>query len=474
MKPFRFRISSADFGKLRRHLFPGDHDEHGAVLLAGICETVRETRLVVRQVLLARDGIDYVPGRRGYRMLTADFVAQASHIAAKERLCYFAVHCHGGRDSVSFSETDLASHQRGYPALLDITRDGPVGALVFAEDAVAGEVWTRGGTHRLDSMTVVGLNNRELFPSPPNNVSASQTMFNRQALIFGDIGQKRLAMAKIGIIGLGGVGSLVNEAVARLGVGEVVAVDPEKLEPSNRSRVVGSRRLDSQDWLVNSKWNILKRLGERMAKPKVDVAKRVAREANHAIRYLAIRGDIVDRETAMSMADADYLFLCADTMQSRLVFNALVHQYLIPGVQIGSKVPVDDEGKVGDVFSVARMVLPLTGGGCLLCNQLIDSGRLQDEAISEVERGRQEYVTDVKAPSVITLNALGAAQAVNDFLIGFQGMFNSTAAAGYRQHFARERHWAKVGLALDEGCLHCGTTAGSILGRGDRSSLPCR
>lgn len=474
MKPLRFRISSPDFDKLHRHLFPGDRDEHGAVLLAGICETERETRFIVREVLLARDGVDYVPGKRGYRMLTADFVAKASHIAAKERLCYFAVHCHGGHDSVSFSETDLVSHQRGYPALLDITHDGPVGALVFAENAVAGEIWTRGGIHPLDSMTVVGLNYRELFPSPLPTASDCDMMFNRQALIFGEVGQKRLAKAKVGIIGLGGVGSLVNEALARLGVGEIVAIDPEKLEPSNRSRVVGSRRWDSQDWLVNSKWSVLKRLGERLAKSKVEVARRVAREANHAIRYHAIRGDVVDRETAMKLVDADYLFLCADTMQSRLVFNALLHQYLIPGVQIGSKVSVDDDGVVGDVFSVARLVLPFSGGGCLLCNQLIDAGRLQDEAISEEERKRQAYVKDVKAPSVITLNAVGAAQAVNDFLFGFQGMFNSTAHLGYRQHYARERHWTKVELAHDERCLHCGSKSGSVFGRGDRTPMPCR
>lgn len=474
MKPFNFRISSADFDNLHRHLFPGDGDEHGAVLLAGISESSRETRFLVRQVLLAKDGVDYVPGRLGYRMLTADFVAKASHMAAKERLCYFAVHCHGGRDSVSFSNTDLASHQRGYPALLDITGGGPVGALVFAENAVAGEIWTRSGTRPLDGMTVVGLNLQQLFPSPPHQVASLDVMFHRQSLIFGEVGQQRLAKAKVGIIGLGGVGSLVNEVLSRVGVGEIVAVDPEKLEPSNRSRVIGSRRLDSQAWLVNSKWLGLKRFGEWLAKPKVDIARRVAREANHAVRYHAIHGDIVDQETALKLADVDYLFLCADTMQSRLVFNALVHQYLIPGIQIGSKVMVNEGGTVGDVFSVSRTVLPLVGGGCLLCNQLIDAGKLQEEAISENERKRQAYVKDVKAPSVITLNAVGAAQGMNDFLMGFQGMFQSSAQLGYRQHFARERHWARVGLTHYENCLHCGLASSSIFGRGDRVPLPCR
>src|SRR4051812_26248982 len=117
-------IAEPQFRRLTRHLFPGDHDEHGAVVLAGIVETARGTRFLAREVVVARDGIDYVPGTRGYRALTTDFIVRISDRCARENLCYFAVHCHGGRDSVGFSPDDLAPHKRGYPALLDITNGG--------------------------------------------------------------------------------------------------------------------------------------------------------------------------------------------------------------------------------------------------------------------------------------------------------------------------------------------------------------
>jgi hypothetical protein len=58
------------FDTLDRHLFPGDGDEHGAVLIAGIQHLPGGgTRLLARDLLLAEDGVDYVPGKRGYRML---------------------------------------------------------------------------------------------------------------------------------------------------------------------------------------------------------------------------------------------------------------------------------------------------------------------------------------------------------------------------------------------------------------------
>lgn len=472
-----FRINEPMFERLERHLFPGDGDEHGAVISAGIVETSNERRFLAREVFIAKDGLDYVPGKFGYRALTPDFVARVSHQCARERLAYFAVHCHGGRDSVGFSDTDLKSHQRGYPALLDITSGGPVGALVFAANAVAGEIWTPNGVGELDSMTVIGMNTRRLFPKLPRVPGLPDVAYHRQSLMFGAAGQHQLAQAKVAIIGLGGVGSLVNEYMARLGVGTIVAVDFDHIEDSNRSRVVGSRREDCRSLRGTGLfgWFRKQRKGPAL---KVHVAERVAREANSNICFRAIAGDVTHEAVALELRDMDFIFLCADSMQSRLVFNALVHQYLIPGIQIGSKVPVDKRsGKLGNIFSAARLVLPQQNGGCLWCNELIPAALLQEEALSEAERRQQRYVEDdqIAAPSVITLNALGAAQAANDFLFHYLGLFDrQQVSGGYSLHYSRERQWRRAECRSDNACLHCSTTTRAVFARGDRAALPCK
>src|SRR5690349_1140465 len=104
---------------LKRHLFSGDLDEHGAVIAAGIARSERGTRLIGRELHLAADGIDFVPGKRGYRRLTPEFVADKIRYCRDEKLVYLAVHNHGGTDRVGFSADDLASHERSYHALLD-------------------------------------------------------------------------------------------------------------------------------------------------------------------------------------------------------------------------------------------------------------------------------------------------------------------------------------------------------------------
>ncbi|WP_425373325.1 ThiF family adenylyltransferase [Mesorhizobium denitrificans] len=53
-----------------------------------------------------------------------------------------------------------------------------------------------------------------------------------------------LAGMTVAIVGLGGVGSLIAEYLAWLGVGTIVLIDPDRIDPTNLPRVVGARRAD--------------------------------------------------------------------------------------------------------------------------------------------------------------------------------------------------------------------------------------
>ena len=426
MKHIEFRIPRDMFEELHRHMFPGDQGWSMAPCSRPASSAAREVPAFWRAISssLARS-IDYVPGQHGHRALSADFVARMSNFCSQQKLAYFAVHNHGGRDSVQFSPVDLESHQRGYPALLDILEGGPVGALVFAENAVAGDIWTPSGVFPLSSLTVVGLNHERLYPVRKRSAFIPDASFDRQSLLFGARGQEILQGIKVGIIGMGGVGSLVNEWLARLGVGEIVVIDYDRADVSNNSRLIGATRWDAIAFLLQAKHAFWRALGERLRRLKVFIGRRVAKTANPKIRYVPIAGDIADESVALQLKDCDFIFLCADSMQSRLVFNALVHQYLIPGVQIGAKVTVEEKtGDLLDVFCVSRPVYPGKDGGCLWCNQLISPAKLQEEAVSAEQRKRQAYVEDplVHAPAVITLNALAASQAVNEFLFSMVGL----------------------------------------------------
>ncbi len=474
--PWTLLVPSNLMDQLHQHLFPGDGDEHGAVLVAGMVETARGTRLLARDLVVARDGVDYVPGRRGYRMLTARFVTENIMHCASERLVYLAIHCHGGSNAVGFSPDDLASHERGYPALLDIADGIPVGALVFAENAVAGDIWLPGG-RRVDlaEARVVGRPIRTLYPTPPPRPNSDPT-YDRQARIFGDRGQDMLRRQKVGVIGAGGAGSLIVEYLGRLGVGHIVVCDPERIEPSNLPRVVGSTRWDAFAFLTGDKRpRALQRIGLRLARFKTSIAARGAHKANRHITIEQVRADFSKDAVAQRFIDCDYLFLAADSQRSRLVFNALVHQYLIPGAQVGAKVRVSRAtGEIGDIHSVYRPVIP--DSGCLWCNGLVSPARLQEEAISESERAQQRYVEDesVKAPSVISLNAVACAHAVDDYLFSVTGLLEPRTSNDYRLFLPRDANFVLDTPLRKPDCTECGRGPKGRLAMGSARRLPTR
>jgi len=464
-------------GRLFGHLFPGDGDEHGAVIAAGLAGSGGSLRLLARELFPARDGIDYVPGKRGYRMLRGEFVTEKILYCRDAGLCYLAVHNHGGTDRVAFSSDDLASQARGYPALLDLARGKPVGALVFAEQSAAGNIWLSADTQvPLRETRVIGTRIERLHPSVPARPAGADETYDRQARLLGDAGQHLLAGATVGVIGAGGVGSLLTQYLAHLGVGRLIITDPDHVDPTNLPRLVGATSWDAMSWLRKQgrpAW--LQRMGARLAAPKVRVMERLVRRINTKIRVEALEGNVVDEPIARRFEECDYLFLAADSAQARLVFNALVHQYLIPGVQIGVKVLTDHgTGAVRNVFTVSRPVLP--SRGCLWCNGLISRSALQEEALSLEQRHAQRYLDEptVIAPSVITLNGVAASQAANDFLFALTGLVGRDVPADYlRTQPQRREVWFDEPRA-DPDCPECGISPTSRFAMGDGASLPTR
>jgi hypothetical protein len=481
------RFRAAQWNQLSKHLFAGDRDEHGAALLCGPVRTDRSLRLVVREVVPAMDGVDYVPGVRGYRHLDGAFVTRQLRRAKDLGLVYLAAHNHGGEGQVTFSRSDLDSHERAYPTLLSANGEA-VGGLVLSRRAVAGDIWLPGGARAALALTsIVGdvldrrTDNGVLYGGPPESRTAPQdATFARQALIFGSVGQELLREMRVGIVGAGGVGMLIVQALSRLGVGQFVIADPDHVTLSNLPRLPEARMRDATGWLGNG---VVGRIGRRLGlshpTSKVDLARRIIAHANSQVQVNAVRGDIADDPVASQLRSCDFIFLAADTMLARDVVNQIAYQYLIPTLQVGSKVVLNSaNGSVADIFGVVRSLG--AAPGCLRCNGLVNVAKLTEEAVAtEEQRRNQRYVDDpaVDAPSVITINAMSVGWAVNDFMHYATGL--GRPSTGFR--LLRSRPVVPGGLQLtlqepdaEPDCHVCGNKPHSALSRGDAMELPTR
>ena len=442
-------VTSRDHDRIMEHLFPGDGDEHGAILRAGVVRSGPSMRLLVQHVQPAEFGSDYVPGQYGHRALTPAFIHREIRRCRDSRLAYLAVHNHGSDRRVNFSRIDIESHERGYPALMDIGRGVPVGALVYGRRSVAADIWLPDGTRRsLGTYRVIGREVTRLY-SQPRRERGSHPEHERQVRMFGASGQRILEASKVAVIGLGGVGSLVTEYLARLGVGNLVLIDPEQIDESNLSRVVGATGVDVE-----------------ICQLKTQIAVRHAREMAIHTNLQPIAGDVSRDSVAQLLRDCDFIFLAADSMRARLVVNALAHQYLIPTIQMGTKIRSGKSGNIDDAMCAVRHVRP--GTGCLWCNGLIDPTQLAIEAKSDTERKEQAYGVQEPNPSVITLNAVAAAHAVNDFLFDFLGLRTNDTEAAYQHFHFHSGKAQRVIPRRDPECRECVLR----LAMGDAVELP--
>jgi molybdopterin/thiamine biosynthesis adenylyltransferase len=443
------------FGPMHAHLFQEDQDEHAAVILAGVHRRGEKVRLLARE-LHPVPTEQFPPGDHGYRQTAPRFVAERAVLASSEELAYVAVHSHpGARRCVSLSRDDLAAHERLFPHLLDLTGELPVAGLVLGDESAAGELWLGGDQRQqLDSVTVLGDCRRSLTPAPRPGPDVDPR-FDRQARMFGTAGQAILRDLHVAVVGAGGGGSMLVEQLAHLGVGAITVIDFDVVEEINLSRIVGSSASD-----VGIK--------------KVQVLERLVARIDPTIRYEGIDGDIADVETAARLLDCDFIFLATDTMTSRLVFNAVVHRYLIPGVQIGAKVDVDENGEVTEVYVAVRPVLP--GHGCLECNSMIDPMAVQREARTDEEHRVQNYLNepDVIDPSVISLNGLAASQAVNVMLLWATGLAEPELLR-HRLILATSGEVLTVNNQTRAECPYCSQAVDSMYAAGGLpEQLPCR
>ncbi len=426
---------------LTDHLFR-NIGEHGAVILAGIADGPRGPRLLAREVLLARDGVDYTVGPAGPGALTATFVRDAVVRARDERLVYLAVHRHLGTDTVGFSRVDLGSHERGYPALRQIT-GLPVGAVVLADAAAAGDLWLPdGGRADLAELVVPGGNLVRLRPRPARGGQAG-AIHDRQARLFGDLGQETLGRMRVAIAGLGGVGSILVETLARLGVGALVFIEDETVEDTNLPRLIAA---DPGD----------------VGTAKVELAVRNARRANPDIDLTVLTERVETPRAREELTRCDWIFLAADSHAARFWVNRAVNQFHIPATQIGVKVRIAADGTIGQIHAVARLLIP--GSGCLWCNELIDPTELAIDMHPDRERAAARYVPGVPAPSVIALNGLVTMEAVDQFMLAVTGLHNDPDDIAWTLYLPRDRTRVPQMPRRDPACPWC--SAEGHLGRG--------
>lgn len=235
----------------------------------------------------------------------------------------------------------------------------------------------------------------------------AQDRFSRQILAFGEEGQNAIARAKVGIVGLGGIGAFVAQMLAYLGAKELLLVDGDIIEESNLNRLIGATAEDAKNRL-----------------PKVDAAQRAVNAINPQAQVVKIFKNLLTDEAIDSLIQApDIIFGCVDNDGARLVLTELAAAYNKTLIDCGAEIVNNpDFQEFGGRVIVAR-----PGDFCLLCAGQIDLAIARQELESNQERSYREHLgyglgNKVPDPAVISLNCIIAGLAVTEFLMLVTGL----------------------------------------------------
>jgi hypothetical protein len=325
--------------------------------------------------------------------------------AANQARCGLAfIHTHpGDPKQPQLSSIDTTTTLR-LGVAFDELIDGPFASLVVSPGGWGGAVHEHGTIRPLDRLATVG---RRLCVFARQPALERSDLDDRQQSLLGYAGNRLLRSLRVAVIGVGGTGSAIAETLARMGVGELVMVDPDRLEVSNARRVFGVTQSDGL-----------------AGRAKVSAVADGLRRLDLGTTLTEIDGDVIDGAVQEKLLSCDVLIGATDNHASRSSLTELTARGHLPLIDIGVRAGRRRSGALDALYAERRLQIP--DGPCLWCWRVLDADRVRLELMSPFEREALEaegYVAGRPAepePTIasLTVTAAGLATATLLGLIG--------------------------------------------------------
>lgn len=403
---WRLAFTEKVYGEMMEHLLSTAPLENGCFLLSDFYR-VKGARAMLVTGMVRQGGEIWNAAGEYVLEPRPSFVNGCITEARRRNLGLVFVHTHPMERAVpEFSETDRRANAALFPAISSILPGRPHASLVAGRNRVNGMVFS-GGWEPIGRVQVVGSTLREqvLAEGGGGPAGARDAEFDRQIRAFGPSSQERIRRLRVGVVGAGGVGSAVATQLAKVGVGSLVLVDKDSIDPSNVPRLYGASMDDT-----------------KRPKPEV-LGSHIVRLTGCAVK--AVCADVSSEDAQRELVGCDVIFACTDNLKSRDKLNNISIRYYKPLIDVGCYIRSDPHGGVTHYVANSQAVAP--GLPCLWCSGTLDGNSLLAESLPEGERRKLEergYYDGVEVqPSTIALTTLAASLGMNKFfeVMGFFG-----------------------------------------------------
>lgn len=403
-------------------LFPlsaaGVPPERGLIAIVMLSSGVRRETILVREVVAPEPGDVRWDNRRGL-LFSPQYKSRATDAANAVGAGLIFVHTHPTLAAPLPSPADLEADRRdlyylgqglasGAPlvaAVVNERRRWSARRYAFRYPTSAAEValtafGPAAGVMRFaEALRVVGPSVRLCDLSNGEHHQLDAQAQDSTIRLWGTVGQGRLGRLRIAIVGLGGVGGILAEHIARLGIGEVILIDFDRVKMVNKNRSQGAT---------------LDELKRRAL--KVDVGARLALEGATcpSFRVTRLRGSIVELGTVEHLLDCDLILNAADSPWARQVLDHVAFAHLVPAINGGTEL-CGDPDTLSLIAAKCEIAVTAPGHPCFECADVYTRRSATEAREHPSVRGARAYVRAggevpdaLRAPSMISSNALVA------------------------------------------------------------------
>ena len=440
---------------LLQHIRQGERQEDLCFALWKPSTGRTRTTAVLTEVILPIADERRLHGGASFRASYLDRVAEA---AMSRNAGIALLHSHLTPGWQGMSQEDVCTEESTAPSILGETGLPLVGLTMGTDGALSARFWSRVGRRQYErrwcgSVRVVGDDFDVTFMEGLAPKPRFKEMLKRTYSAWGEDKQNILGRLHCGVVGLGSVGAIVAESLARMGVQTISLIDFDSVKEHNLDRLVHATVDDIGRFKVEL-------AGEHLCKHATadEVDARVHRKS-------------VTRESGLAAAlDCDVLFSCVDRPWPRQVLNMLAFAHHIPVVDGGVHVRVKPDGTMRSAEWGAHVAV--SGRACLECLGQFDPANVTLERQGLLDD--PSYIEGLPRDHVLRRNenvfgfALGAAgMMVSQFLSMVVRPVGIGNPGTQTYHFATGMMDSDFKARCNPGCLYC-----EHVGAGDRFPFP--
>lgn len=264
--------------------------------------------------------------RHGNASFNPQYFEHVCRLAMKINAGIAFMHSHPVPGWQKMSFDDIVAEERIAGSSMSLTGLPLVGMTVGSDGTWSARFWIHKQDKQFDccwtrTVRSVGKQLKVSFNDSLVPIPVYQNEFKRTITVWGRQNHSHLARLKIGIVGLGSVGSFVAEQLSRMGCENISLIDFDVLKQHNLDRTLFANKKD-----IN--------------KAKVLVIKEMIKQsstAKHAI-IECLPYSLAEEKGYNAALDCDVLFSCVDRPRARRILNHFAYAHLIPVIDGGIQV----------------------------------------------------------------------------------------------------------------------------------------